>query len=223
MSNTGVAYEHILELENVANATLWPCIPDTADFDYINNFANLIGSSRNKTNIIYIEYGNVFTIMNDFPDSKTNPAFTTFMNAYGSEFRSSVLFTINYKNVQYYINAVGMRTAPINFTYIDAIGFEPTFGQLDIGEVWNGTVENIKGNLTNQMLSYEVTVNKAYQLAKRNGTNLILFSGGPYIKTYQYGYIWRNQSNSSYSANASIELNLSITLNNINLNDPWVG
>ncbi len=133
MTNTGVAYEHILELEDAANATLWPCIPDTADLDYINNFANLIGSSRNKTNILYLEYGNVFTIMNDFPDNKTNPAFTTFMNAYGSDYRSSVLFTINYKNVQYYINAVGMRTIPINFTYIDAIGFEPTFGQLDIG------------------------------------------------------------------------------------------
>jgi len=62
--------------------------------------------------------------MNDIPDSKTNPAFTTFMNIYGSQYRSKVLLTINYKDVQYYINAMGMRKSPpINFTYIDAIGF----------------------------------------------------------------------------------------------------
>jgi hypothetical protein len=71
--------------------------------------------------------------MNDFPDAKTNPAFATFMTRYGNSFRSKILFTINYKNVQYYINAMGMRTRPINFTYIDAIGFEPSIGVLDIG------------------------------------------------------------------------------------------
>ena len=61
--------------------------------------------------------------MNDFPDTRTNPAFTTFMQTYGSTYRNQVLFTINYKDVQYYINAVGMRSSAINFTYIDAIGF----------------------------------------------------------------------------------------------------
>ena len=73
------------------------------------------------------------------------------------------------------------------------------------------------------MLSYEVTVNKAYQLAKMNGTNLITFSGGPYIKTPRYAYIWRNQSNSSFAANATIEQALANTLNNMTLNDNWVG
>jgi hypothetical protein len=44
------------------------------------------------------------------------------MNTYGVTYRSSILFTINYADIQYYINAMGMRTSPINFTYIDAIG-----------------------------------------------------------------------------------------------------
>jgi len=70
--------------------------------------------------------------MNDFPDSKTNPAFSTFMQEYGSSFRTSVLFTINYKEIQFYINAFGMRKTPINFTYIDAIGFGSNFGYLTI-------------------------------------------------------------------------------------------
>ena len=166
--------------------------------------ANLTASTRDQNNIIYIEYGNVFHIMNDFPDAKTNPVFSTWMQTYGSTFRNRVLFTINYKDVQYYINAMGMRKTPVNFTYIDAIGFEPSMGPLDIGQVWNAGVEEIKGNLTHHMLSYEVTVNKAYQLAKMNGTNLITFSGGPYLKTYRYAYIWRNQSNSSFAANATI-------------------
>jgi len=70
--------------------------------------------------------------MNNFPDGITTPIFDNFMKTYGSAFRSSILFTINYKNVQYYINAMGMRTSPpINFTYIDAIGIEASFGIID--------------------------------------------------------------------------------------------
>lgn len=142
--------------------------------------------------------------MNDFPDSRTNPAFTTFMQTYGNTYRSKVLFTISYKDIQYYINAVGMRTTPVNFTYIDAIGFEPNFAVLDIAQVWNGGINDIKNNLTHLMLNYEVTVNKAYQIAKMNGTNLITFSGGPHLKTPRYAYIWKNLTNSSYAANATI-------------------
>lgn len=72
--------------------------------------------------------------MNDFPDKKTTPAFDTFMQTYGPGYRSSVLFTINYQYVQYYINAMGSkRNPPVNFTYIDAIGFEDiNFGLLHI-------------------------------------------------------------------------------------------
>ena len=93
--------------------------------------------------------------MNNFPDAITTPAFETFIQAYGTGYRQQILFTINYKDVQYYINAMGMgtRNPPVNFTYIDAIGFEPNFGQLDIGQVWNGNIDDIKNNLTNIMLS----------------------------------------------------------------------
>lgn len=46
-----------------------------------------------------------------------------------------VLFTINYQYIQYYINAMGMRVSPpINFTYIDAIGFSGDFGVLDVSK-----------------------------------------------------------------------------------------
>lgn len=173
--------------------------------------------------MMYLEYGNVYTVMNDFPDARTNPAFTTFMATYGSAFRNNILFTINYKDVQYYINAMGMRTSPINFTYIDAIGFEPNFGILDIGQVWNGDRNDIKNNITNLMFTYEVNANKAFQIARANNTHLITFSGGPYIKTYRYAYIWKNQTNSSYADNATLELNLASTLNDMNLNDGWVG
>ena len=163
--------------------------------------------------------------MNDFPDVKTNPIFDNFMVNYGYNYRSNVLFTINYKDIQYYINAMGMRKNPaINFTYIDAIGAEPSFGNLAISDVWNGSVDDIKSNLTHSMLSYEITLNRAYQISRSNGTNLITFSGGPYIKTPQYAYIWRNKSDSvTYRANATIEFDLAITLFNMNQNDPWVG
>lgn len=90
--------------------------------------------------------------MNDFPDAKTHPAFETFITAYGKEYRKQILFTINYKYLEYYTNAMGMRKTPVNFTYIDAIGFEPMFGQLEIGQVWNANVDEIKSNLTSIML-----------------------------------------------------------------------
>lgn len=163
--------------------------------------------------------------MNGFPDNKSSPAFDSFMSTYGPSYRSNVLFTVNYKDIQYYINAMGgTRSTPYNFTYIDAIGAEPNFGVLGIGDVWNATIDQIKGNLTHFMLQYETTLNKAFQLATRNGTNLVTFSGGPYIKTQRYAYIWRNKTNSSlYATNASLEYDLAVTLFNMNQNDTWVG
>ena len=47
--------------------------------------------------------------MNDFPDRVTTPIFETFLQAYGPSFRNKILFTINYAEIQYYINAMGMR------------------------------------------------------------------------------------------------------------------
>lgn len=52
---------------------------------------------------------------------------------------------------------------------------------------------------------------------------MITFSGGPYIKTYRYGYIFKNKTNSSYLDNATKELNLAYTLNDMNLQDNWIG
>jgi hypothetical protein len=74
--------------------------------------------------------------MNDFPDRVTTPAFETFLQAYGPTFRNKILFTINYAEIQYYINAFGMRKSPINFTYIDAIGAEASFGVLDASKAF---------------------------------------------------------------------------------------
>ncbi len=74
--------------------------------------------------MMYLEFGNVYTVMNGFPDKKTTPAFDTFMQTYGVQYRTSVLFTINYPEVQSYINAMSTpNLAPVNFTYIDCIGF----------------------------------------------------------------------------------------------------
>lgn len=83
----------------------------------------LMGGYRNKSKLIYLEFGNVYFIMNDFPDAKSTPAFETFIQSYGTTYRQEILFTINYKSIDYYMNAMGMRKTPVNFTYIDAIGF----------------------------------------------------------------------------------------------------
>lgn len=70
--------------------------------------------------------------MNEVPDLITNPAFTTFMLNYGLSFRPFVVFTLNYQYIQYYINAMGTaRAPPINYTYINAIGFSGDFGTID--------------------------------------------------------------------------------------------
>ncbi len=52
---------------------------------------------------------------------------------------------------------------------------------------------------------------------------MITFSGGPYLKAPRWGYIWLNQTNSSYAVNATLELDLGTKLYNMNLNDEWVG
>lgn len=82
--------------------------------------------------------------MNDFPDAKVTPAFSTFLQAYGSSYRSNIVFTINYKDIQYYINAIGMRKTPINFTYIDAIGAEASFGTIDATDDYGQTDDELK-------------------------------------------------------------------------------
>lgn len=50
----GVALEHILEIEQVTGGTIWPCIPDSADTNYITEFARLIGNTRDKSKMMYL-------------------------------------------------------------------------------------------------------------------------------------------------------------------------
>ena len=136
-----------------------------------------------------MEFGNVYTIMNNFPDAKTNPAFTTFMSAYGSEYRSDVVFTINYQNILYYISALGMRTtSPINFTYIDAIGFSGDFGVLDATIAYELSDSALKAAIIDSELStavaftdhsYPLTYNSlgifntSFILASKTGRHLL--------------------------------------------------
>jgi hypothetical protein len=134
--------------------------------------------------------------MNDFPDRTTTPIFDNFMKNYGSSYRSSVLFTINYKTAQYYINAMGMRVSPpINFTYIDAIGIEANFGIMDARIGYGMTDEALQKWIINDQLTFEVTINRVYQLAVRNGTSMVCWSGGPYLKTAQYAWSFQNLRN----------------------------
>jgi hypothetical protein len=164
--------------------------------------------------------------MNDFPDNVTNPAFDTFMQAYGPSYRNKILFTINYKDIQYYVNAVGMRTTPpINFTYIDAIGAEAAFGVTDATAGYGLSDDALKKVIISGELSYETTLNTAFQFAKRNGTNLVMFSGGPYLKVPAYVWNYRyslNSSNQTLKTLADQENSLQSTLVNMTLNDPWV-
>jgi hypothetical protein len=163
--------------------------------------------------------------MNNFPDQLTNPAFSTFMQSYGATYRSKVLFTINYQYIQYYINALGMRVSPpINFTYIDAIGFSGDFGVLDATTAYGLNDSALKAYIINTELTYETTVNTAYQLSKRNGTDFVMYSGGPYLKTPRYGWNWKysqNTSNLTVQALAAQETSLYATLLNMTLNDAW--
>lgn len=117
--------------------------------------AALFANTRDRTKTLYMEFGNVFTIMNNFPDARTSPAFATFMAAYGTDYRSKVVFTINYQTIQFYINALGMRTTPpIDFTYIDAIGFSGDFGVLDATTAYGLTDSALKAAIISAELAY---------------------------------------------------------------------
>lgn len=93
--------------------------------------------------------------MNNFPDQITSGIFDNFTQNYGIGYRSSVLFTINYRNAQYYINAVGMRTSPpINFTYIDAIGVDASFGIIDATQGYGLSDSALKALIINYQLNF---------------------------------------------------------------------
>jgi len=46
-------------------------------------------------------------------------------------------------------------------------------------------------------------VNRAYQLAVRNGTALVCWAGGPYLKTPQYGWVF-TESRTPNSTNQAL-------------------
>jgi len=131
VSNYGIAHEHILEFEQITGSVGWYCIPFAADDDYITNMALLYNSTRNTSNIMYLEYTNTYSLMNNVPDSIVTPKFDLWINNYGLDNRNSVLFVVSYTDIQYFINAMGgKRSTPFNWTYIDAIGFDAYFGDL---------------------------------------------------------------------------------------------
>lgn len=164
--------------------------------------------------------------MNDLPDKITGPAFDTFMTTYGQTYRNKVLFTINYKDIQYYLNAMGgTRSTPYNFTYIDAIGAEATFGIVDATKGYDLSDADLKKLIINMELTYETTLNNAYQQTTFNGTTLIMFSGGPYLKVPRYGWNFKysqNTSNTTLKTLADQETALQQVLLTMNLNDTWV-
>lgn len=182
--------------------------------------------TRNKSNILYLEFGNVYTIINDLPDKITNPAFDTFMTTYGQTYRNKVLFTINYKDIQYYLNAMGgTRATPYNFTYVDAFGAEATFGIVDATKGYGLSDTDLKKLIINMELAYETTLNNAYQQATFNGTTLLMFSGGPYLKVPRYGWNFKyslNTSNQTLKTLGDQETALQQVLLNMNLNDTWM-
>lgn len=53
-TSSGVALEHLLDLERETGSTIWPCIPDSADTDYITRMGELLGANRNKSKLIYL-------------------------------------------------------------------------------------------------------------------------------------------------------------------------
>jgi hypothetical protein len=182
-------------------------------------------ATRNQSKLIYLEYGNVYNIMNDFPDRIINPIFDQFFTSYGFNYRQNVLCVSSYTYIQYYINAMGMRQSPINFTYIDAIGADSSFGIVDALVANPLDDSSLKKLLINYQLNNLITIGRAYQLAKMNNTNLVTFTGGPYIKTPQYGWAFQygnNKGSSQYLANMNIEIAVNARLYNMNLNDNWV-
>jgi hypothetical protein len=68
-------------------------------------------------------------------------------------------------------------------------------------------------------------VNQAYQISKMNGTDFVMYSGGPYLKTPNWQYIWRSSQNptdANLSTLAQKETALYNRLATMVLNDPWV-
>lgn len=226
VTNAGIAHEHLLEFEQVTGKVGWYCIPEAANDDYIINMATLYASTRDTSKLMYLEYANVYSVMNDVPDNVTTPKFTTWMNSYGVANRDNVLFVVSYVYIQYFINSIGMRTTPINWTYIDAIGMDAYFGDLTVSNAYNLSDADLKKLVRHQELTAEVQYVKARQYATQKNLQLVCFSGGPYLKVPQYGaqFVYdflKNQTADNLLAK-NHEIELAAQLEGLN-RDPWMG
>ena len=171
ISSAGIAYEHIIEFETITGKVGWYCIPEAADSAYISNMAQLFSTTRDPNKMMYLEYANVYSLMNDVPDNVTTPRFDNWMTNYGTTYRSKVLFVISYTDIQYFINAMGggARNPPVNWTYIDAIGMDGWFGDLNVLNAYGLSDADLKTFIVSQELLKETTYWTASQLAALKG------------------------------------------------------
>ena len=171
ISSAGIAYEHIIEFEKITGKVGWYCIPEAADSAYISNMAQLFSTNRNPNKMMYLEYANVYSLMNDVPDNVTTPRFDNWMTNYGTTYRSKVLFVVSYTDIQYFINAMGggARNPPVNWTYIDAIGMDGWFGDLNVLNAYGLSDADLKTFIISQELLKETTYWTASQLAALKG------------------------------------------------------
>lgn len=188
--------------------------------------ATLFINLRDPSVKMYMEYTNVYSVMNDVPDNVTTPRFSNWMSNYGVGLRSNVVFVICYTDIQYFINAMGMRTTPIDWSYIDAIGMDGYFGDLNGMNAANLSGDELKKFIISQALEREAINWKAAQLAVMKGVELVCFSGGPYIKIPAYGYLYRYDYLKQQSPDRLILRNQEAALDPVleALNhDPWMG
>lgn len=223
-SNFGIALEHIIELSNCLKIIPWLCIPETADDNYIEEFAKFLRTKIPENQKIYLEFGNAFTVMNDIPDSIINPKFSKFLNFYGKEYRDKVVFAINYRNAQYFINAIGMRQSPVNLDYIDVIGIEANFANnLNIFNAYNLSQEELKNLIINKELEEEILINRAFKFSRKIGKELIAYGSNFMLKAPRYEwrfiYDFKKIQTEENLKNKNQEINLSEQLRNFYQND----
>lgn len=187
--------------------------------------ALLYNSTRNTSKLMYLEYANVYSVMNDVPDNVTTPKFEIWMNNYGTDNRDNMMFVISYKDVQYFTNAMSMRKTPINWTYIDAIGFDAYFGYLNIQNAYNLSDADLKALIRSQELSAEENYAMAHKHTTNNHLELIAYAGGPYLKVPQFGaqfaYDFFKMQSAQNLIDKNHEIELSAQLEALN-RDPWM-
>ena len=189
-TNFGISLEHIIELANLLNVIPYFCIPETSDDNYVIEMAKLIRKGIPVDKKIYLEYGNAYTVMNDIPDALLSQKFSIFLENYGIEHREKIVFTLNYRVAQYFINAIGERKTKVNYDYIDCIGVDGSFADgLNIFNAYNVSDDELIKLILHKQLDYEVIINRAYRFALHIGKEFITFQGSPQLKAPRYE--WR--------------------------------